>query len=76
MQDTVQRQAFASALASEFLMCWQKVVGTTSHQVLTRHGELDSGPEQKQPNALKRWYLNMNMLPGDTSTRSVGLRRC
>ena len=50
---------------------------TASHQVLTRHGELDSGAGAKAADLLERAGIitNMNMLPGDTKAMSPsGLR--
>jgi glycine hydroxymethyltransferase len=50
---------------------------TASHQVLTRHGELDSGAGAKAAMLLEQAGIitNMNMLPGDTKAMSPsGLR--
>ena len=50
---------------------------TASHQVLTRHGELDSGAGAKAAKRLEEAGIitNMNMLPGDTKALSPsGLR--
>lgn len=50
---------------------------TASHQVLTRHGDLDSGAGRKAASILEDAGIitNMNMLPGDTKAMSPsGLR--
>ena len=50
---------------------------TASHQVLTRHGELDSGAGAKAAKLLEDAGIitNMNMLPGDTKAMTPsGLR--
>ena len=50
---------------------------TASHQVLTRHGELDSGAGAKAAQRLEEAGIitNMNMLPGDTKAMTPsGLR--
>lgn len=50
---------------------------TASHQVLTRHGEQDSGAGKKAARTLEESGIitNMNMLPGDTKALSPsGLR--
>ena len=50
---------------------------TASHQVLTRHGEQDSGAGKKAARTLEESGIitNMNMLPGDTTALSPsGLR--
>ena len=78
-KDTVNNaQAFASALASEGFDVLAEGRGyTASHQVLTRHGELDSGAGAKAADLLERAGIitNMNMLPGDTKAMSPsGLR--
>ena len=45
---------------------------TASHQVLTRHGEIDSGAGAKATKLLEDSGIitNMNMLPGDTKALS------
>ena len=71
-------QAFASALAAEGFDVLAESRGyTASHQVLTRHGELDSGAGAKAADLLEQAGIitNMNMLPGDTRAMSPsGLR--
>ena len=71
-------QAFAGALASEGFDVLAETRGyTASHQVLTRHGELDSGAGAKAADLLEKAGIitNMNMLPGDTKAMSPsGLR--
>ena len=71
-------QAFAAALASEGFDVLAESRGyTASHQVLTRHGELDSGAGAKAADLLEKAGIitNMNMLPGDTKAMSPsGLR--
>ena len=71
-------QAFASALAAEGFDVLAESRGyTASHQVLTRHGELDSGAGAKAADLLEQAGIitNMNMLPGDTKAMSPsGLR--
>ena len=71
-------QAFASALAAEGFDVLAESRGyTASHQVLTRHGELDSGAGSKAADLLEQAGIitNMNMLPGDTKAMSPsGLR--
>lgn len=50
---------------------------TASHQVLTRHGEIDSGAGKDAASILEKSGIitNMNMLPGDTKALSPsGLR--
>jgi len=50
---------------------------TASHQVLTRHGELDSGAGARAAKRLEEAGIitNMNMLPGDTKAMTPsGLR--
>lgn len=78
-KDTVANaQAFAAALASEGFDVLAESRGyTASHQVLTRHGELDSGAGAKAAKRLEEAGIitNMNMLPGDTKALSPsGLR--
>ena len=71
-------QAFAAALASEGFDVLAESRGyTASHQVLTRHGELDSGAGAKAADLLEQAGIitNMNMLPGDTKAMTPsGLR--
>ena len=78
-RDTVRNaQAFASALAAEgFDVLAEERGYTASHQVLTRHGPLDSGAGAKAAQTLEDAGIvtNMNMLPGDTKALSPsGLR--
>ena len=78
-KDTVTNaQAFAAALASEGFDVLAEGRGyTASHQVLTRHGDLDSGAGAKAAKQLEDAGIitNMNMLPGDTKALSPsGLR--
>ncbi len=78
-QDTVANaKAFASALASEGFDVLAESRGyTATHQVLTRHGELDSGAGTKAARLLEDAGIitNMNMLPGDTKALTPsGLR--
>lgn len=78
-QNTVANaQAFGAALASEGFDVLAESRGyTASHQVLTRHGELDSGAGAKAADLLEQAGIitNMNMLPGDTKAMSPsGLR--
>ena len=78
-QDTVSNaKAFASALASEGFDALAESRGyTATHQVLTRHGELDSGAGAKAARLLEDAGIitNMNMLPGDTKALTPsGLR--
>jgi glycine hydroxymethyltransferase len=78
-QDTVANaKAFASSLASEGFDVLAESRGyTASHQVLTRHGELDSGAGAKAARLLEDAGIitNMNMLPGDTKALTPsGLR--
>ncbi len=78
-QDTVANaKAFASALASEGFDVLAESRGyTATHQVLTRHGELDSGAGTKAASLLEDAGIitNMNMLPGDTKALTPsGLR--
>jgi len=71
-------QAFAAALAGEGFDVLAESRGyTASHQVLTRHGGLDSGAGAKAAALLEEAGIitNMNMLPGDTKAMSPsGLR--
>ena len=78
-KDTVTNaRAFAAALAAEgFDVLAEERGYTASHQVLTRHGELDSGAGAKAAARLEQAGIitNMNMLPGDTKALSPsGLR--
>jgi len=69
-RDTVANaKALASALAEEGLHVLAEERGyTASHQVVTRHGDPDSGAGAKAADRLEQAGLitNMNMLPGDT----------
>ncbi len=71
-------QALGSALAAEGFDVLAESRGyTASHQVLTRHGELDSGAGAKAADLLEQAGIitNMNMLPGDTKAMTPsGLR--
>ena len=71
-------QAFAAGLAAEGFDVLAESRGyTASHQVLTRHGELDSGAGAKAADLLEQAGIitNMNMLPGDTKAMTPsGLR--
>lgn len=78
-KDTVANaRAFAASLASEGFDVLAESRGyTASHQVLTRHGDLDSGAGAKAAALLEQAGIitNMNMLPGDTKALSPsGLR--
>ena len=78
-ENTVENaRAFGSALAAEGFDVLAESRGyTSSHQVLTRHGELDSGAGAKAAKMLEDAGIitNMNMLPGDTKAMSPsGLR--
>jgi glycine hydroxymethyltransferase len=78
-QNTVANaQAFAAALAAEGFDVLAESRGyTASHQVLTRHGSLDSGAGAKAAQLLEDAGIitNMNMLPGDTKALTPsGLR--
>lgn len=78
-RDTVANaQAFAQGLAAEgFDVLAEERGYTASHQVLTRHGSLDSGAGAKAAQQLEQAGIitNMNMLPGDTKAmRPSGLR--
>ena len=78
-ENTVRNaQSFASALAAEGFDVLAESRGyTASHQVLTRHGELDSGAGAKAADLLEQAGIitNMNMLPGDTKAMTPsGLR--
>ena len=71
-------KAFASSLAAEGFEVLAESRGyTASHQVLTRHGEIDSGAGARAAKKLEEAGIitNMNMLPGDTKAMSPsGLR--
>jgi glycine hydroxymethyltransferase len=71
-------KSFGSALAAEGFDVLAESRGyTASHQVLTRHGDLDSGAGAKAARKLEDAGIitNMNMLPGDTKAMSPsGLR--
>ena len=78
-QNTVANaQAFAAALSAEGFDVLAESRGfTASHQVLTRHGDNDSGAGAAAAQRLERAGIitNMNMLPGDTKALSPsGLR--
>ena len=78
-QDIVANaKALASSLASEGFDVLAEDRGyTPSHQVLTRHGGIDSGAGRKAASILEGAGIitNMNMLPGDTKAMSPsGLR--
>ena len=71
-------KALAVALAAEGFDVLAEDRGyTASHQVLTRHGEIDSGAGRKAAEILEQSGIitNMNMLPGDTKAmQPSGLR--
>ncbi len=78
-KDTViNAKAFGAALAAEGFDVLAEGRGyTASHQVLTRHGETDSGAGAKAAQLLEDAGIitNMNMLPGDTKAMTPsGLR--
>ncbi|MCH1442857.1 MAG: serine hydroxymethyltransferase [Candidatus Poseidoniaceae archaeon] len=78
-QDIVKNaQAFAQALAAEGFDVLAESRGyTASHQVLTRHGDIDSGAGATAAALLEKAGIitNMNMLPGDTKAMTPsGLR--
>ena len=78
-QDIVSNaKVLASSLASEgFEVLAEERGYTASHQVLTRHGGIDSGAGRKAASILEDAGIitNMNMLPGDTKAMSPsGLR--
>ena len=78
-QDIVRNaQAFAQALAAEGFDVLAESRGyTASHQVLTRHGDIDSGAGATAAALLEKAGIitNMNMLPGDTKAMTPsGLR--
>ena len=77
--DTVANaQAFGAALAERgFDVLAEERGFTRTHQVVTRHGEADSGAGAKAAQDLEDAGIitNMNMLPGDTKPlRPSGLR--
>lgn len=71
-------KALAAALAAEGFDVLAEDRGyTASHQVLTRHGDIDSGAGKKAAEKLEKSGIitNMNMLPGDTKAmQPSGLR--
>jgi len=71
-------QAFGEAMAAEGFDVLAEGRGyTASHQILTRHGEQDSGAGAKAAQLLEDAGIitNMNMLPGDTKAMTPsGLR--
>ena len=71
-------KSLATALAAEGFDVLAEDRGyTASHQVLTRHGEIDSGAGRKAADLLEKSGIitNMNMLPGDTKAmQPSGLR--
>lgn len=71
-------QSFAESLAAEGFDVLAESRGyTASHQVLTRHGEIDSGAGSIAAKKLEAAGIitNMNMLPGDTKAMNPsGLR--
>ena len=71
-------KALGSALASEgFDVLAEERGFTASHQVVTRHGEVDSGAGREAAATLESAGIvtNMNMLPGDTKALAPsGLR--
>jgi glycine hydroxymethyltransferase len=78
-RDTVQNaRALGAALSSEgFDVLAESRDFTSSHQIVTRHGELDSGAGARAAKILEEAGIitNMNMLPGDTKALSPsGLR--
>ena len=78
-KDTVQNsRALAESLAAEgFDVLAESRNYTASHQVLTRHGDTDSGAGAKAAKNLEQVGIitNMNMLPGDTKAMTPsGLR--
>ena len=78
-RDTVQNaRALGAALSSEGFDVLAESRGfTSSHQIVTRHGELDSGAGARAAKVLEDAGVitNMNMLPGDTKALSPsGLR--
>ena len=78
-KDIVQNsRALAESLAAEgFDVLAESRNYTASHQVLTRHGDIDSGAGAKAAKTLEDVGIitNMNMLPGDTKALTPsGLR--
>jgi glycine hydroxymethyltransferase len=71
-------KAFGEAMAAEgFDVLAEERGYTASHQILTRHGEQDSGAGAKAAQLLEDAGIitNMNMLPGDTKAMTPsGLR--
>ena len=71
-------KAFGEAMAAEgFDVLAEERGFTASHQILTRHGEQDSGAGAKAAQLLEDAGIitNMNMLPGDTKAMTPsGLR--
>ena len=71
-------QALGAALSSEgFEVIAEERGFTASHQVVTRHGEIDSGAGRDAAATLEEAGIitNMNMLPGDTKALTPsGLR--
>jgi len=71
-------KAFGAAMAAEGFDVLAESRGyTASHQILTRHGELDSGAGARAALSLEQAGIitNMNMLPGDTKAMTPsGLR--
>ena len=71
-------KAFGAAMAAEGFDVLAEGRGyTASHQILTRHGETDSGAGAKAAQVLEDAGIitNMNMLPGDTKAMTPsGLR--
>jgi glycine hydroxymethyltransferase len=71
-------KAFGEAMAAEgFDVLAEERGYTASHQILTRHGEQDSGAGAKAAQLLEDGGIitNMNMLPGDTKAMTPsGLR--
>ena len=71
-------QALGSAMAAEgFDVLAEERGYTASHQIITRHGEHDSGAGAKSAKRLEEAGIitNMNMLPGDTKAMTPsGLR--
>tara|TARA_Y100001968_G_scaffold222551_1_gene205300 strand:- start:274 stop:759 length:486 start_codon:yes stop_codon:yes gene_type:complete len=71
-------QALGAALSSEgFDVIAEERGFTVSHQVVTRHGEIDSGAGREAASTLEEAGIitNMNMLPGDTKAMTPsGLR--
>ena len=71
-------KAFGAAMAAEGFDVLAEGRGyTASHQILTRHGETDSGAGAKAAQLLEDVGIitNMNMLPGDTKAMTPsGLR--